>query len=38
MIQEFGGRSAQNRQEKTLYPYFLSPEEEEDIIKRLAQS
>lgn len=37
MIQEFGGRSAQNRQEKTLYPYFLSPEEEEDIINRLAQ-
>jgi hypothetical protein len=38
MIRQFGGRAGQNRQEKTLYPYFLAPEEEESIIKRLANS
>lgn len=38
MIREYGGRAGQNRQEKTLYPYFLAPEEEEGIIRRLAYS
>lgn len=38
MIGEFGGQANLSRQEKTLYPYFLPPEEEEEIIKRLMQS
>ena len=38
MIREFGGQANLSRQEKTLYPYFLPLEEEEEIIKRLMQS
>ncbi len=37
MILEYGGRASQFRQEKTLYPYFLPPDEENEIITRLSR-
>lgn len=35
MIREFGGRPDLSRQERTLFPYFMSPDEERAIIQRM---
>lgn len=35
MIREFGGRPDLARQERTLFPYFMSPDEERAIIQRM---
>lgn len=34
-IEKFGGRSDLRKEEKSLYPYFFSPEEERGILRRL---
>lgn len=38
MIQEFGGHPELARQERTLFPYFMSPDEEFAIIQRLMRA
>lgn len=38
MIEAVGGRPELAREERSLYPYFLGPEEEQNIIQRLMQA
>lgn len=38
MIELVGGRPELGRQERSLYPYFLGPEEEQGIVQRLMQA
>ncbi len=38
MIEVFGGHPEMPKQERTLYPYFLSHEEEGKILQRLTES
>ncbi len=37
MIEKFGGRPDLSRQERSLYPYFMSPQEERVILARIAR-
>jgi hypothetical protein len=38
MIEVFGDQSEMPKPERTLYPYFLSQEEEGKILRRLSES
>ena len=37
MIEKFGGHHELSRQERSLYPYFMSPQEEQVILARIAR-